>query len=90
MGYASHHDNRNGWMAIFHFLKDGHAAENRHIHFEQHACEFGDWVCLSESCEPGYAIIFPLGLESPLGQLAAHRQTDVIIMINHQDAPTDC
>ena len=39
MGDAAHDNDRDGRMAVLHFLKNGHAAEDRHIHLEQHACE---------------------------------------------------
>lgn len=87
VGRARHDNDRDGWMAVLHFLEDGHAAEDRHIHFEQHACERRGGSCLSETCESRYAVVFPLSLESPLGQLAADSQADVIIMIDDEDAP---
>ena len=39
MGDVPHDNDRDGRMAVLHFLKNGHAAEDRHIHLEQHACE---------------------------------------------------
>lgn len=71
MGCSGHDNDRDGWMAIFHFLENGHAPEDRHIHFEQHACEPCGRGCLGEADESGYTAVFAYGLEAPLCQLVA-------------------